>query len=66
MFELNILLGMKGRSNEQEGSTTSALSIFAERPAIMQPCFGYGYYVAIIMAIMRHNNDGKFISCVQL
>ncbi len=30
MFELNFLLGTKGRSNKQKGSTTSALSIFAE------------------------------------
>ncbi len=30
MFELN-LLGTKGRSNKQEGPTTSALSVFTEQ-----------------------------------
>ncbi len=55
MFQLNFLLGTKGRSNEQEGSTNSALSIFTEEMIIpdrnlgvlcfvVQPRFGFGFY----------------------
>ncbi len=58
MFEFDLLLGTKKRFYEQEGSTSSAFSIFTKNVIvidsdlsivylIMQPYFGYGYYVGL-------------------
>ncbi len=59
MFELDLLLGTKRRFYELEGSASPAFSIFTENVIvidsdlsivylIVQPCFGYGYYVGLV------------------
>ncbi len=59
MCELNLLLGTKGRFYKQEGSASSSLSVFTKNVVvidsdlsmvnlIMEPCFGYGFYVEVV------------------
>ncbi len=59
IFDLDLLFGTNGRLYKQEDSASSAFSIFTKNVVvtdydssvdtlIVQPCFGYGYYVGLV------------------
>ncbi len=71
MFGLDLLLGTKGRFYKQEGCASSAFSILTKNVVfigrrlsvvnlIMQPCFGYGFYVGLV-SLNGHAFSSKIV-----
>ncbi len=59
MFELNLLLGTKGRSNKEKGSTSAALFIFTEETVIPDSDLGIGVLsLQTLLSATQSSPDG--------